>query len=104
MALTPPITLPHRALVRNGPTPRTTINLRRSPQRQSHPIIPEERSLCPRIRAQVEVDVRAVLVRAREPGLGAQRVSGGGTQVVDHDDDAGAGVGERVAGGVGLAC
>jgi len=56
-------------LVYHSPTPKTTTNLRRRPQRQPNTVVPKKRRLSPRIRAQIEIDIRAVLVRVRETGL-----------------------------------
>ena len=90
-------------LMDNSPTPLRTSNLHRRAHRQTLAIIPKERRLGPAVRAQIEVHVRAVLVRAREPVLGAQRVPARGAQVVDHHHDGGARVRQRVAARVRLA-
>lgn len=101
--LSSPAPTPHHHSPHNSPTPRTTINLRRRPQRQTHTATPEKRSLSTTVRAQIEVHVCAVLIRAGQAGLTAQRVTLGRAEVVDHDDDGGAGVGEGVAAAVCLA-
>lgn len=97
-------------------------NLSRYSTRQAFTIITEERSLSARVAAQIKVDVSTVLVRAGEAVLDAQRVAVGRAEVVDYtgrvsqgtddywrqavrtlDDDARAGVGQRVAAGVCFA-
>ena len=85
---------------------RGTVDLLRGAYRQPNPsrdITSKERALGARVGAQVEVDVGAVLVGAGQAALAAQRVAGRGAQVVDHGDDAGAGVGEGCARAVRLA-
>jgi len=89
-------------LVHDRTTPCPTIDLHRCPDRQSYSIVSEERGLSPRVRAQIEVDIRTILVRPRESRLRAQWVSLRWAQIVNHDDDRCACIGERVAGGVGL--
>ncbi|KAK5098701.1 hypothetical protein LTS08_006079 [Lithohypha guttulata] len=94
---------PHDHSPHNRATPRTTINLRGCPQRQTHTTTPEKRSLSTTVRAQIEIDICTVLIRAGQTGLAAEWVSLCWAEVVDHDDDGGAGVGEGVAAAVGLA-
>jgi len=52
--------------------------------------------------ASVEVDGRAILVRARGPGLRAECIGVGRTKVGDHDYNGVAGVGDFVSTAVGL--
>ena len=85
---------------------RRTVDLLRGAYCQPNPsrdVTSKERALGARVGAQVEVDVGAVLVGAGQADLAAQRVAGRGAQVVDHDDDAGACVGEGCARAVRLA-
>ena len=69
----------------------------------SSDVASKEGALGARVGAQVEVDVGAVLVGTGHAALAAKWVAGGGAQVVDHDDNGRAGVGERGAGAVRLA-
>jgi len=88
-------------LVDNGTRPLGAVDLGGGADSETLAVISKEGSLGTTVAAEVKVDVGAVLVGARETVLGAQWVAVGGTQVVDHDHDAGAGVGESVAGRVG---
>lgn len=82
--------------------PSTTTNLLRSPHSKSNTIIPKESRLGPRIRTQIKIHIRTVLIRTAQPILCTQRVPLRWTQIVHHDDDTRAGVGELVPIGVCL--
>jgi len=67
-------TLPND-LSHDTPTPLRTIHLHRITYAQAHATVAEQRRVRSGINAEIEVEVRAILVRSREPGLRAQRVS-----------------------------
>lgn len=92
-----PITSPH-----NTPTPLRTVHLHRTPHPQPHSRAPKQRRIRPRVNAQIEIDIRAVLVRPRQPRLRAQRVALRRTQVRHHHHDAVARVADAAPGAVGL--
>lgn len=96
-------TLPNY-LPRNTPAPLRTIHLHRATHAQAHATVSEQRRIRPGINAKIEVEVRTILVRSREPRLRAQRVALRRTQVGDHDDDAVARVADLTAGAVFLDC
>lgn len=76
----------------NRAAPIGTIHLLGGAKRQPNLTVSEERGLRARIRAQVKIDVCAILVRPGQSRLRAQRVPLGGTQIVHHDDNAITGV------------
>ena len=84
-------------LSHDTPTPLRTIHLHRTTHAQVHATISEQRRVRSGIDAKIEIDVRAILVRSREPGLRAQRVTFRQAQAGDHDDDAVARVADLVA-------
>lgn len=84
--------------------PRPTIHLLHRPHRQPNPlpqIRSKKRLRGPRIRAQIHIDIPSKLIRIARGRHTAQGVPVRGTQVADHDDDAGAPVGQVGAAGVG---
>ena len=84
--------LPH-----NTPTPLRTIHLRRATHAQTNTTVPKQRRVRLGINAKIEVEVRAILVRSREPRLRAQRIALRRAQIGDHDDDAVAPVADLTA-------
>ena len=89
--------LPH-----NTPTPLGAIYLRRATHAQTNTTVPKQRRVRPGINAKIEVEVCAILVRAREARLRAQRVALRWAKIGDHDDDAVARVADLTAGAVFL--
>lgn len=82
--------------------PGTATDLLRSPHSKSNAIVPKEGRLGSRIRTQIKIHIRTVLIRTAQPILCTQRVPLRWTQIVHHDDDTRAGVGELVPIGVCL--
>jgi hypothetical protein len=68
-----------------------------STHRETNTISAEEGSLRSTVAAQVEVDVGSVLVGAAESVLGAQWIAISWAEVVDHDHDGCASIGEGIA-------
>ena len=89
-------------LVYNTPTPTATAHLLCGPNSQSLAITAEHGGARARVDAQVEVQVGAVLVRARHAALSAQRITTRRAEVRYLDDDAVACVGDGVSAAVGL--
>jgi hypothetical protein len=71
--------------------------LRGSTYRKTNTISAEESSLRSTVAAQVEVDVGSVLIGAAKSVLSTQRVAIGWAEVVDHDHDGCASIGEGIA-------
>src|SRR5271163_2485094 len=90
-------------LVHNRARVLRARDLRRRSDRQSNAITSEEGRCCAGVAAQVEVDIRSILVGARKAILSAQWVALRRAQVVHHDDDTGSGIGQWVAARVRLA-
>lgn len=66
-------------------------------------VVAEERSLSTAITAQVEIDIRTILVGTTQAVLGAQWVSLLGAQIVNHDNNTCSCIAQRVSRGVRLA-
>lgn len=104
------ISLPHQPetttmpnyLSHNTPTPLRAIHLLRVAHAKTNTTVSKQRRVCLGVNAKIEVEVRAVLVCAREARLRAQRVALRRAQVGDHDDDAVARVADLAAGAVFL--
>lgn len=84
----------------NCTTPLAAANLLSSTNSQSHTSASEQSSTGSRVNAQVEVEVGAVLIGARQSVLCTQGVGVCRAEVCDLDDD-GAAEGLLVAAGVG---
>lgn len=89
-------------LSHNTPTPLRTIHLHRITHAQAHATVSEQRRVRFGINAKIEVEVRTILVRSREPGLRAQWIALRWAQIGDHDDDAVARVADLAPGAVFL--
>lgn len=89
--------------VNDGTRPFGAVNLRGRADGKTHSVITKERRFGTAITAEIEVDIRTILVGAREAILGTQRIAVGGTQIVDHDNYTGAGITERVSRRIGQA-
>ena len=87
----------HTLSPHNATTPLRAINLHSTAHAQTDPGVPKQRRVRFRIDAEIEVEVRSVLVRSRQTALRAQRVALRRAQVRDHDDDAVPCIAERVA-------
>jgi hypothetical protein len=79
--------------VNNSTTPLRARNLHSSTHSQPNPRVTEQSSVSTTVKTQVKVEVSTVLVGSSQAVLAAQRVSRGGAEVGDLDDDAVACVG-----------
>jgi len=86
----------------NRTTPLVAVHLGGRANSQPNVGATKQRSVGVGVDAKVEVQVGAVLVRARQAGLRAERVARSRAQVGDHDDDTVAVVGDLVTAAVGL--
>jgi hypothetical protein len=89
-------------LMHHGPTVQATANLLRCAYRQPDTTVAKQRRRGAAVTAKIKVDVGAVLIRVRGRLLAAQGVALAWAQVVDHDHNRVARVGELVAAAVGL--
>ena len=89
-------------LSHNTPTPLRTIHLHRVTHAQTDTAVSKKRRICFGVNAKIEVEVRTILVRSREPGLRAQWIALRWAQIGDHDDDAVARVADLAPGAVFL--
>ena len=84
----------------DGAAPLAAADLLGGTDTETDTVAAEEGVAGTAVDAQIEVQVGAVLVGGREGRLGAQRVAVRRAQVGDLDDDAVAGVGDRLAAAV----
>lgn len=92
-----PERVPISASMHNCATVIGAADLSGRPDSQTNAITAEEGCLGTTVAAKIEVDIGSVLVGARETVLSAQWVSICGAEVVDHDNDRCASIGERVS-------
>lgn len=78
----------HSPLMHNSTTPLATRNLHSSTHRQAHARIPKQCRVCTAVQTQIKVEVSAVLIRASQAILSAQRVAGSRAEIGDLHDDA----------------